>query len=64
MKLTELLKQIGFEKIENKSTTLTDSDTDYPTTNAVKTLDSATWNDYEIQKNGTDGTGIINFKTE
>ncbi len=26
-------------------------------------IDSANWNDYEIQKNGNDGTGIINFKT-
>jgi len=26
-------------------------------------IDSTNWNDYEIQKNGTDGTGIINFKT-
>lgn len=28
------------------------------------TLDSTTWDDYEIQKNGTDGAEIINFKTE
>ena len=24
---------------------------------------SSNWGDYEIQKNGTDGNGIINFKT-
>lgn len=27
-------------------------------------IDSANWNDYEIQKNGVDGVGIINFKTQ
>lgn len=26
-------------------------------------IDSSNWNDYEIQKDGTDGNGIINFKT-
>ena len=26
-------------------------------------IDSADWAGYEIQKNGTDGSGIINFKT-
>lgn len=26
-------------------------------------ITSADWGDYEIQKDGTDGTGIINFKT-
>lgn len=26
-------------------------------------IDSTNWDDYEIQKNGTDGSGIINFKT-
>lgn len=26
-------------------------------------IDSTNWGDYEIQKNGTDGSGIINFKT-
>jgi hypothetical protein len=30
---------------------------------ADSNLTSADWGDYEIQKNGTDGTGIINFKT-
>ena len=29
-----------------------------------KASDSALWDGYEIQKDGTDGTGIINFKTE
>jgi len=27
-------------------------------------VDSRNWGDYEIQKNGTDGNGIINFKTQ
>ena len=26
-------------------------------------VDSSNWDDYEIQKNGSDGNGIINFKT-
>lgn len=26
-------------------------------------INSTNWNDYEIQKNGSDGSGIINFKT-
>ena len=26
-------------------------------------VNSSNWGDYEIQKNGTDGNGIINFKT-
>jgi hypothetical protein len=25
---------------------------------------SQNWGDFEIQKNGTDGNGIINFKTQ
>ena len=35
------------------------------TTNTLSTGDvtSSNWGDYEIQKDGTDGTGIINFKT-
>lgn len=27
-------------------------------------VNSSNWDDYEIQKNGTDGEGIINFVTE
>lgn len=30
---------------------------------ATGDVTSANWGDYEIQKNGTDGSGIINFKT-
>ena len=26
-------------------------------------INSSNWDDYEIQKNGTDGTGVLNFKT-
>ena len=33
------------------------------TTTSPSDVDSTNWNDYEIQKNGTDGNGIINFKT-
>lgn len=29
----------------------------------ISDMTSNDWNDYEIQKNGTDGSGIINFKT-
>jgi len=29
-----------------------------------KASDSTLWDGYEVQKDGTDGTGIINFKTE
>lgn len=28
-----------------------------------KDVDSVNWSDYEIQKNGADGAGVINFKT-
>ena len=41
---------------------------DAHTTNFTDTspsdVDSSNWGDFEIQKNGTDGDGIINFKTE
>lgn len=30
---------------------------------APEDIDSTNWGDYEIQVNGTDGSGIINFKT-
>lgn len=33
------------------------------TTTSPSDVTSANWGDYEIQKNGTDGAGIINFKT-
>ena len=40
---------------------------DAHTTNYTDTspsdVDSSNWGDYEIQKDGTDGDGIINFKT-
>ena len=40
---------------------------DAHTTNYTDTspsdVDSSNWDDYEIQKNGSDGNGIINFKT-
>lgn len=36
---------------------------DHHTRFAASEVDSTNWSDYEIQKNGTDGTGIINFKT-
>lgn len=26
-------------------------------------VNSVNWDDYEIQKNGADGAGVINFKT-
>ena len=34
------------------------------TTTSPSDVNSSNWGDYEIQKNGTDGNGIINFKTE
>jgi len=33
------------------------------TTTSPGDVTSSNWGDYEIQKNGTDGNGIINFKT-
>lgn len=33
------------------------------TTTTASDVNSSNWDDYEIQKNGTDGSGIINFKT-
>lgn len=33
------------------------------TTTSPSDVDSSNWGDYEIQKNGSDGAGIINFKT-
>ena len=51
-----------------------DSKADDPHGNAAHTTNftdtspsdvtSSNWGDFEIQKNGTDGNGIINFKTE
>lgn len=35
---------------------------DYTTT-SPNDVDSTNWDDYEIQKDGSDGSGIINFKT-
>ena len=37
--------------------------TDYTDT-SPSDVTSSNWGDYEIQKDGTDGDGIINFKTE
>jgi len=37
--------------------------TDYTDT-SPSDVNSSNWDDYEIQKDGTDGDGIINFKTE
>lgn len=34
------------------------------TTTSPSDVDSSNWGDYEIQVDGTDGPGIINFKTE
>lgn len=36
---------------------------DHHTRFTADEVDSTNWSDYEIQKNGVDGTGIINFKT-
>lgn len=33
------------------------------TTTSPGDVDSTNWGDYEIQKDGTDGAGVINFKT-
>jgi hypothetical protein len=36
---------------------------DHHTRFAASEVDSTNWSDYEIQKDGVDGTGVINFKT-
>jgi hypothetical protein len=69
---TELDNHVGTSNAHHSKTT---SATDLSDVSAdsvsdahhVKTqpsdVDSSNWTDYELQKNGTDGTGIINFKT-
>lgn len=51
--------------VEGSAITLTYDDSNDKLTVAVDAseIDSSNWGDYEIQKNGTDGSGIINFKT-
>lgn len=64
-----ILQAIGVSDLAFDPATQSDLDSHSSTSNAhhsktaTSDVNSSNWSDYEIQKNGTDGTGIINFKT-
>lgn len=65
--MPEDLRQLGTpvetkEGAQSKADTAQSNAESY-TDSEISNMTSSDWSDYEIQKDGTDGTGIINFKT-
>lgn len=60
---TSILELTPTAKLVNDLNTHIGNSSAHHTKTATSDVTSANWGDYEIQKNGTDGSGIINFKT-
>jgi hypothetical protein len=66
--LSEVLSKgndVNGKDIVDGGTTIWDTNNQQIPSNSVEItgLEAELWNNYELQKNGTDGQGIINFKT-